>query len=849
MDDETLDETLDVPGDSPGYSASLADDELDLQAGEGLDWVSDQPPQFSGEHLPFRAIDLLDEQPSFGSALQSRSQQPVVGLEAVDGTDTDLFGPLGVTEELFETHEGSAPLDVSSMRSQSPVVHVEGSLHEDHLESVRSHSPVVRVEGSLHEGHAEQSSTGPVVSSQTWNELVASSFAQFRQLPPSLLFPWEQGPMAAVFDFDRDPLPQCPGLAEMMPVDNVSNSDSLGSQLKSFALPEDAKYLHAVKSIQDMSYFDSKSQQLELACSQWLRILSVAWSASGIGPQLVGALQKDSTGREACEILKACFGVKSPSTLLKRAGSFKKFFSWFEKSPACQELGGFPLPLDESTIWEYFLSLKQQRAVVGKGYTIPSSFLEAVRFAKFTLDLQGTDSILGSRRLLGFSALERQAKGPTLQAPALSPEHIRRLHEVLRSASNAVDKLGAGCFLICLYGRARWSDMRYINHVVIESDESLTFYTTEHKTASVGLRREQYLPIVVPWNGICSDDWVRTWLEVYSQVGLDITKRPLGPLLPAPRADASFCARPLSTSEAATWLRALLQGTTDSEAFRSHSLKATLLNWCARAGFDKETRSVLGHHCSAISGSEVVYSRQLQVRALRKLALILRRVRGGLSIEDETMREYGVVTTPAPFTPGVAARTPVVVPPVVPVHGRTDAGADVDKSAVDQAVETAVALEELQSVKEEELNQLEVENAATDLTFPIELVAAGVVEIESSSGSSSDSDTSESYSTSSEPVAQAEGPQVVELIPEGIDFFRHVKSGLVHSCKAGEQVSSCKIQLGANFKKLSRRIFVVHPKCIRCFPRNNNRIRTLEQMTGNLDAFLKKAKSSGPKGP
>lgn len=61
MDDETLDETLDVPGDSPGYSASLAEDDFDLQAGEGLDWVSVQPPQLSGEHLTFRAIDLLGE--------------------------------------------------------------------------------------------------------------------------------------------------------------------------------------------------------------------------------------------------------------------------------------------------------------------------------------------------------------------------------------------------------------------------------------------------------------------------------------------------------------------------------------------------------------------------------------------------------------------------------------------------------------------------------------------------------------------------------------------------------------------------------------------------------------------
>ena len=159
----------------------------------------------------------------------------------------------------------------------------------------------------------------------------------------------------------------------------------------------------------------------------------MSWSASGVGPQLASALQKDSTGSEACVILKTFFGVKSPSTLLKRAGAFRKFFNWYDKSATCRELGDFPLPLIEAVVWEYFLALKQQRTVQGKGFTIPSSFLEAARFAKFTLDLQGSDSILGSRRLLGFSALERKAKGPTIQAPALSPEHIRRLHEVLHT--------------------------------------------------------------------------------------------------------------------------------------------------------------------------------------------------------------------------------------------------------------------------------------------------------------------------------------------------------------------------------------------------------------------------------
>lgn len=40
----------------------------------------------------------------------------------------------------------------------------------------------------------------------------------------------------------------------------------------------------------------------------------------------------------------------------------------------------------------------------------------------------------------------------------------------------------------------------------------------------------------------------------------------------------------------------LLEGTANSQAYRSHSLKASLLIWCARAGFDKETGAVEDWH-------------------------------------------------------------------------------------------------------------------------------------------------------------------------------------------------------------------------------------------------------------
>eukprot|EP00435_Cladocopium_sp_Y103_P045867 s1982_g13.t1 len=830
MDD---DEDLEIKSRASGYTATSpvrSDQDSRGHLDESGETSRDQHESQSVATVPFRALDLLE-----GTARFKREVIPI--RSPVDADQGEVPDP---SLDLF----AADPSDVHV----SQVFH-DSDGHESLQSATDESVEIVEPEADAPVDEPEEAASSDVVAPmQTWNQMVSSSFAQFRAVPNELLYPWEVGPMAAVFNFDADPLPLCPGLAELPPTVEDVPSLPLQQQLSRFLMPDGAKYMHAVKSIQDMSYFEGKAQQLDLACGQWLRILSVTWSASGVGPQLAAELQKDSTGAGACEILRACFGVKSPSTLLKRAAAFKKFFTWFDKNKVCQELNVFPLPLEEPVVWEYFLHLKQQREIDARGYTIPSAFLEAVRFAKFTLDLSGTEAILGSRRLLGFSALEKKAKGPTVQAPGLEPEHIQRLHEVLRSAGNSIDKLGAGCFLVCLYGRARWSDMRYIDHVVVEAGDSVTFYTTEHKTASVGLRRQQYLPIVVPWHGICSDNWLEDWLQVYHLVGLDITKRPLGPLLPAPRIDGTFCARPLSTAEAACWLRALLQGTSNSDSYRSHSLKASLLIWCARAGLDKETRAVLGHHCSALSGSEVVYSRHLQTRALRKLSLILRRVRSGLSIEDEAMKEFGIVSTPAPFTPAMAARTPLG-PTVEPAEAKpVQQPEQQEKAAVDAAVEEAANLEDLQSVKEEEMNTRTLEEAAAELTlYPVELVSAGVVEIESSSGSDSETSSTDSESSSSETVAQAQGPHVVEDVPNGLDFYKHTKSGLVHSCQEGQETTSCRIQIGVNFRKLGRRLFVVHPKCIRCFPKNHNRIRSCEQMSENIDAFLKRAKNSDSK--
>jgi len=161
--------------------------------------------------------------------------------------------------------------------------------------------------------------------------------------------------------------------------------------------------------------------------------------------QVAADFQRDASGDLASETWRSAFGVKSPATLLKRAAAVKQYFNchW-------HEMIGFdcdPLPLREAQVWDYCMWLRETRQHSSRGYTTPSSFLETVRFMKFTLGLVATEEILQSKRLLGFAAIEKRRKWPTVQSPPMELEHLQRLHSIVETGSCTIDRLGAAVLL------------------------------------------------------------------------------------------------------------------------------------------------------------------------------------------------------------------------------------------------------------------------------------------------------------------------------------------------------------------------------------------------------------------
>ena len=271
-----------------------------------------------------------------------------------------------------------------------------------------------------------------------------------------------------------------------------------------------------------------------------------------------------------------------------------------------------PFPITEADVWCYFMHLRKVRTDTDKGYTVSATFLETVRFCKLIIGMYWCDPVLSSKRFVEFAAVERRERGPLNQALSLEVE--QQLHRILEHGSNDIDRIGAGAFLCTIYARARWGDMRFIHHIKYDGfqrNATMDLYTAEHKTSSIGLRREQF-PLVIPSEGIVQGDWRGIFVDLSAKQGFDWTKVPFGPLLPAPCAGGGWCSRPLSTSEAATWLRHLLKGCSNADKFRAHSMKVTLCIWTARAGFSKEHRATLSHHATALHGSDIVYLRELQ---------------------------------------------------------------------------------------------------------------------------------------------------------------------------------------------------------------------------------------------
>eukprot|EP00435_Cladocopium_sp_Y103_P033131 s4531_g8.t1 len=329
-------------------------------------------------------------------------------------------------------------------------------------------------------------------------------------------------------------------------------------------------------------------------------------------------------------------GVRSPSTVLKRARDLQLYVNW------CVKVGRKWWPLREIDLLDYLGNCESETRskFIGKNLLHAVKSFKYVMCANFQVDLVIRPLLQG--RVLRVLA----TRDPTQQARPSTVEEDKKLETMVESAENILDKYFAGCMLFAIYSRARWSDLASMQSFffdVIDTEFGpfgfVESRTRIYKTSNSAEKKALYLPFVAPIHGVSENPWALSWQKTLGLLGLLCEVEPYGPNCRAPTSQGGFTKRPLGTDEISSMLNDFLGITDTDQETSSHSLKATTFVWCAKYGIDDTSRAMLGHHFIK-DKSLACYSRDLLARPLRELCGMLLNIRRGQCNPDRTRSGY-----------------------------------------------------------------------------------------------------------------------------------------------------------------------------------------------------------------
>ena len=450
--------------------------------------------------------------------------------------------------------------------------------------------------------------------------------ARSRLQPAGIQHFWETGFWNDFFDPNRDFLSSFEQTFKR-PVDpthdnyEVDSAEALERKPKSIRVA--ATFMDHVKTTTVMSWRDQRDSAWQTAIYRWHAMLST-WDRKVQITEHVFCREGFSS---QAQVLVDVFHNRAPSTIMKRCRSMSRMANFFKDR-------GRVFPCDESQFYEFLCVERENGAPPSrlKGY------VEAVTFCRHVLGVVEFEGLTPSRRCQGVAALDVDHK--LQQAEPLSVKQLETLHRILFEDAEVWNQVFAGMLLFCVYARSRWSDAQHGDSILEDFDDSGTCAYIEvatgvHKTAKSLQLRHLFLPLVAPCLGVVEGNWGAQWCACRRQLGIHDLKS--FPLMPAPDAQQSPTERPLSSSEAGSWMRALLSvdGTNKQIRFSSHSLKATCLSYAAKRGCSFEDRLSLGYHTHSLKMA-LVYSRDGASRPLRVLECMLKEIRDKLFNPNDT---------------------------------------------------------------------------------------------------------------------------------------------------------------------------------------------------------------------
>ena len=484
---------------------------------------------------------------------------------------------------------------------------------------------------------AEASGVAASSSEQNVGRAVAAAHSMLE--PQRMKQIWEQPVFAAMLGGDLNAWLNLNSLETFRPVPPEESEDEPDVEpVAKKVVNNTAIFARIVASDHALDWKTEREQQRDTALQMWCSLVG-RWSRD--------CVRFEVDDQEALwQSLDDVFATRAPATLAKRGRALTCICDGLEEA-------GHSFPPGERIFYDLLCQHRSRGAPASR----LSGFVEALVFAQHVVGVSSLAEVTSSRRCLG---LAKGMRNPGHQAAPLSVQQVLSLHRALKECEDAWDRLMAGSALMAIYARARWSDLQHIDAWEIDYFPDGTPSTVEakvwtHKSMRAAMHRHQFLPMAAPATGVHREEWVTGWLTARKELG--VADPPDAPVMPAPTAAGNPSARPVNTDEAGKWVNALIVAMglpAPVPLLTSHSFKATCLSWSAKRGLSTSDRLQLGYHADG-GRMALVYSRDGAARSIQLLQDLMREIREGVFLPDETRGgRLRMTTMPATSLPEAA---------------------------------------------------------------------------------------------------------------------------------------------------------------------------------------------------
>ena len=524
--------------------------------------------------------------------------------------------------------------------------------------------------------------------------------------------------------------------------------------------PGNAIFTKAFKNLSDKDFLAKRALEIDKAFSKWEIICRRFYAA-----------EPSSSTQDRVDSLRASFGTKAPSTILKRANALLGFIRWSDSigcSPDCI--------FSEVTLWRFFQHLQ----AAGKT-SQASDVLSAIRWAHHVLDFAGAADII-SRRCEGSSEQMQASKTFLMQADPLLVSECQALHLFSKDPEvQTMDRALAFFCLVCIYARCRVSDLDSVHDATWDVGDDGSGYLVLRvgwrKTSNLSQKKRVLMPLIIPLVGVDGLPFANELWQVFDCLGIRFEGRTDKPFLSPYTRDGSIASRPITTGEVSSFLQLILASKgfdVGDRKVTSHSLKHTGLSWVGKYGMTKEDQCVLGHHGDSIRGTEAVYSYDLSIGAVQRFEVMLHYIASGEFIPDEARSRFWK------FPPGEYVPEPATPP------GAKAAEQLPEVDALFEATPPAIVASPGPSPERESVEASPTSNAPSQV------------------GSCSSSSSSESSSSALPSRKRLKGDPASRAAVRGSQgrWVAHVKSGMLH-LKYGERVLCCGRAVSSQFKEVT----------------------------------------------